>query len=54
MACQCLLWAFYSQNQGGRPTKQKGVMYGDVRGLAPGMQGDGFASELGGIMEVAM
>ena len=35
-----------SQSHGGRPTKHKG-------GWVPWMQGDGFASELGGITEVA-
>ena len=32
----------------------KGVMSWDARGLVPKMQGDGFATEPGGIMEVAM
>jgi hypothetical protein len=32
----------------------KGFGYQDARGSVPGMQGDGFASEPGGIMEVAM
>ena len=41
------LWPFYTQSHGGRPTKHK-------RGLVPRMQGDGFASERSGIMEVAM
>ena len=38
---------FYSQSHEGRPAKHKG-------GLVPKMQGNDFASELGGIMEVAM
>ena len=42
------------RTQGGRPTKHKGVISQDARGLDPGMQGDGFASERSGIMEVAM
>jgi hypothetical protein len=33
---------------------QKGHFLGDARGLVPGMQGDGFAIEPGGIMEVAV
>ena len=32
----------------------KGVSSQDARTSVPGMQGDGFASEPGGIMEVAM
>ena len=36
------------------PTKHKVVISLDAKGLVPGMQGDGFASEPGGIMEVAM
>ena len=40
--------------QGGRPTKHKRVIFRDAKGSVPGMQGDGFASEPGGIMEVAM
>jgi hypothetical protein len=44
----------YSQHRGGRPTKHKRVISQDTRGSIPGMQGDGFASEPGGIMEVAM
>ena len=32
----------------------KGVGSQDARGLPSGMQGDGFASNMGGIMEVAM
>jgi hypothetical protein len=38
----------------GKPTKHKKVISWDARGLVPGMQGDGFASEPGGIMEVAV
>ena len=41
-------------NQGGRPTKHKRVIFRDARGSVPRMQGDGFASEMGGIMEVAV
>ena len=40
--------------KGGRPTKHKGVISRDARGLVPGMQGDGFASASCGIIEVAM
>jgi hypothetical protein len=40
-------YPFYSQST-------KGVGSWDARGLVPGMQGDSFANELGGIMEVAM
>ena len=54
VACQCLLWPFYSQSQGGRSIKHKGVISWDARGLVLKMQVDGFASEVGGIMEVAM
>jgi hypothetical protein len=32
----------------------KGFGYWDAKGSIPRMQGDGFASELGGIMEVAV
>ena len=41
-------------NQEGRPTKHKGVISWEARGLVPKTQGDGFASELGEIMEVTM
>ena len=37
-----------------RPTKHKRVISQDAQGLVPGMQGDGFASKPGGIMEVAV
>ena len=37
-----------------RSIKHKGVIPQDAKGLVPGMQGDGFASKLGGIMKVAM
>ena len=37
-----------------KPTKHKRVSSQDVGGLVPGMQGDGFASEPGRIMEVAV
>jgi hypothetical protein len=45
---------FYTQSQRGRFTKHIGVISHDSRGLVRAMQGDGFASELGGIMEVAL
>ena len=37
-----------------RPSKHKRVISRNARGSVPVMQGDGFASELGGIMEVAV
>ena len=36
------------------PQSTQGSFPWDARGLVPGMQGDGFASEPGGIMEVAV
>jgi hypothetical protein len=61
VVCQCLFEPFYSQRQGGRLTKHKrvisrmqGVWLPGCKGSVPGMQGDGFASEPGGIMDVAV
>ena len=54
VACKMPIPAILFTWQGGRSAKQKRVISRDARGLVPGMQGDGFASELGGIMEVAV
>jgi hypothetical protein len=43
-----------TKHKGGRYLGCKGIGTWDARGSVPGMQGDGFATEPDGIMEVDM